>query len=235
MAKYNLPSAFCWTKMQAEAGQSLGEIIHRKELERLSGDGIFFWGIGNSLGQKTQAFKSGQVNIIVFSRMLTKPKKIDTNPDKICFWSKYRDLNGATYNIPAHVLVTSRYSSSRATKSKHYALVCYSDKALRVEHYGSLRSTDYRNLGSHNPRIGSSQVTTIIEQQPIPIIGIKGNDYEINMIAKVTQPYFVTLLEPIVLKEKYASLVDSMGKEDMDKSGFLDGLRQLKKQISAIK
>jgi 4-aminobutyrate aminotransferase-like enzyme len=45
-----VPDIFCWTKMGTEAGQTLGTILRRKELERQAGSGIFAWGIGNSLG-----------------------------------------------------------------------------------------------------------------------------------------------------------------------------------------
>jgi hypothetical protein len=40
---------FVWTRMQDEAGQTLHTIIRRKEAERASGNGEFWWGIGNSL------------------------------------------------------------------------------------------------------------------------------------------------------------------------------------------
>jgi hypothetical protein len=34
-------TAFVWTKMQAEGGQTLSSILAIKEAERLAGDGIF--------------------------------------------------------------------------------------------------------------------------------------------------------------------------------------------------
>jgi hypothetical protein len=40
-----------WSKMQAEAGEPLAAIIARKEVERLAGDGVFFWGMGSALGR----------------------------------------------------------------------------------------------------------------------------------------------------------------------------------------
>jgi hypothetical protein len=42
------PAAFVWTKIQAEAGETLDRILGRKELERLAGNGSFWWGIGES-------------------------------------------------------------------------------------------------------------------------------------------------------------------------------------------
>lgn len=37
----------CWSRMQAEAGQSLDAIVRRKELEREANGGLFLWGVGN--------------------------------------------------------------------------------------------------------------------------------------------------------------------------------------------
>jgi hypothetical protein len=38
-----IPNAFVWTKIEAEGGQSIDRILHRKELERQS-VGTFWWG-----------------------------------------------------------------------------------------------------------------------------------------------------------------------------------------------
>jgi hypothetical protein len=43
-------TAFVWTKMGVESGETLPQIIQRKEAERIAGDGNFWWGIGTSLG-----------------------------------------------------------------------------------------------------------------------------------------------------------------------------------------
>jgi len=45
-----IPDQFVWTKMQTNAGESLENIIRRKELERKAGNGIFWWGVGESKG-----------------------------------------------------------------------------------------------------------------------------------------------------------------------------------------
>ena len=49
---YVNPNAFVWTKIQAEAGQSIKRILNRKELERQASDGTFWWGIGESRSRK---------------------------------------------------------------------------------------------------------------------------------------------------------------------------------------
>ena len=43
-----LTDMVCWTRMQAESGQNIEVIIARKELERRTGGGLFFWGVGNA-------------------------------------------------------------------------------------------------------------------------------------------------------------------------------------------
>lgn len=49
---------FVWTKMGAESGEGLEQIVRRKEAERLQGSGQFWWGIGNSLGPAVRGARS---------------------------------------------------------------------------------------------------------------------------------------------------------------------------------
>ena len=42
--------------MGDEAGQSLNGIIARKDAERALGNGLFYWGIGSSLGTRLWTF-----------------------------------------------------------------------------------------------------------------------------------------------------------------------------------
>ena len=45
----DLPRFFCWTRFGTEAGQPIEQILERKEQERIVNNGLFLWGIGNSL------------------------------------------------------------------------------------------------------------------------------------------------------------------------------------------
>jgi hypothetical protein len=47
MTTTEIQRSFIWTKIQADAGQSVDRILNRKELERQSGK-TFWWGIGES-------------------------------------------------------------------------------------------------------------------------------------------------------------------------------------------
>jgi hypothetical protein len=52
---------FVWSKVNNNAGETIDDIVKRKEAERVAGDGLFYWGIGNSLGEKNlQEMSQGQ-------------------------------------------------------------------------------------------------------------------------------------------------------------------------------
>ena len=57
MTLKDLPKAFCWSKMGAEAGEQLERIIQRKEIERIANRGVFSWGVGTSLGDSLEVFR----------------------------------------------------------------------------------------------------------------------------------------------------------------------------------
>jgi hypothetical protein len=69
----DLTEILCWTRIQAEAGETLPSIVLRKELERSAGDGIFCWGVGNAPALAVTAFARACRDIdVVFSRMKTR-------------------------------------------------------------------------------------------------------------------------------------------------------------------
>lgn len=119
----------CWTRMQAEAGEQLTRIMRRKELERRSGNGVFFWGVGSAPSRAIPALVRTAAAIdVLFSVMKSKVKvKVkDAAPAKVVAWRSYVDADGIIRPIPGHVLVTSRAGS----RGYHYALICRSDTPL---------------------------------------------------------------------------------------------------------
>src|SRR4051794_36935642 len=85
----------CWSRMQSEAGQSLADIVRRKESERLAGQGLFFWGVGNAPSSVTNSLARMLTPIsAVFSIMKGKPKRIDVSPSRTLVWRGYIDLDG---------------------------------------------------------------------------------------------------------------------------------------------
>lgn len=199
-----IPEIFCWTKMGSEAGQSLDAILRRKELERQAGNGMFAWGIGNSLGTSAELARkfspSREVNVL-FTPMKSAPKSTDENPSNLLLWLAYLQRDGRVVDLPGHVLVTSRGGSG---KRVHYALLCRSDAAIIDQVDGSTFDAVYAtNLASSNP-IGASQVTSIVRydqqnggwtknQSPLK------KPYRVAFRAKFSGEGFVRLTHPIVL------------------------------------
>jgi hypothetical protein len=189
------PSVFCWTKMQAEAGQSLAEILQRKNRERSAGDGVFFWGIGNSLGAKIKdLLRYSCAPVVVFSTMRSRPRPEDVSPDGVLCWTGYLDDFGTRHTLPQHVMVLSRARTATGPKKRHYALVCRSTSPLTDACVGRLPLGHFRNLGSASSRVGASQVTAIVEHQH-PICD--GPTYDINFATNLVSPYCVQLIDPV--------------------------------------
>ena len=120
--KLKLPKIFCWSRMGAESGQRLDIILARKELERKAGNGLFIWGVGNSLGNKVWEFvKTVKNPKILFSKIKSNAKSIDYAPESVYSWTSYIDRNGDCYTIPEHALVLSRASTKNSFKKKGIA------------------------------------------------------------------------------------------------------------------
>jgi hypothetical protein len=153
---------FVLTKPGTEAGESLADIVARKEAERVAGKGIFWWGIGSSLGAavcKAAQDAGGKLPLaFVLNNRPSRPKKHDISPAQVFRWTKWQDWNGSARDIPAFAHVTSR---GHELKSAHYALVCYSEKPITFDVKGPAfdPSLCRTALGK---RPGSSQVTALV-------------------------------------------------------------------------
>jgi hypothetical protein len=185
----------CWSRMQAEAGQPLELILARKELERQVGDGVFLWGVGNA--PATIASKLARTNIpvrAVFSVMKSKPKVVDTSPQRVVAWRRFIDADGVERPLAGHVLVTSRGDSAGGPKRTHFALMCRSDEPLTLRRGESFDPTAFRNAGGTGAPVGASQVTALLRR-------VKSSDqstaYEANITAWLTLSYWVRLVDPV--------------------------------------
>lgn len=187
---------FVWTKMGVESGEDLNRIVARKEEERKSGNGIFWWGIGNSLGAsvREQARAQGGQLPIVFSTMLSSPKNIDVSPGIVWRWTKWEDEDGFLRDIPPHVRVISRGDPS---KGKHYALVCLSNEPLRLGNdRHKFDPTQYLTF-SKGKIPGASQVTALLRDTP------REHDvgqYAISLRATLVEPWNPKLASPVPFK-----------------------------------
>lgn len=233
------PLSFVWSKMQAEAGQSLADIVRRKELERAAGGGLFFWGIGSALGESlTRLVHQGDAPVVLFSIMRTPPKKADLDPAGVLLWTHFVDSVGSIQPLPAHALVTSRATTGTGDKRRHYALVCQSDFRLRLERLGALNASHLWNLGSGNTRVGSSQVTAVVEHGALYSDDVPGEGpfYEVNMRARLAFPYFVRLTRPLPVpheaREELTRAIDS-GLTPDDWMARVHHIRSLAEQLNA--
>jgi len=207
MKNTTLPQAFCWTRMGHEAGQGLHGIIARKDAERELGNGIFFWGIGNSLGNRLWEFiNATQRPTVLFSPMKAKPRPTDVAPSKIFVWTSYLDRHGNKHRMPDHVLITSRGTTTTATKTRHYALVCKRTKPLHASQRMSIIRDALRNFGQKS-KIGFSQVTAIVETTAThPSTGLS---YEVSFAAELVPPYHVRLADPVEIPTKVITKVNT--------------------------
>jgi hypothetical protein len=191
MQQMDLPNFFCWTRFGTEAGEPIGSILQRKEMERLANAGIFYWGVGNSVAPGIASLLQRVPRPeLLFSPIKSRPRPVDVAPQRVVRWREAITIAGDQIMFPETVRITSR--ESRA----HYALVCSSTHPLEVATLGRLHFSDLRNLGSGQP-LGSSQVTAVVRRQCDP--GAHRDDaYPIALRAFLVEPYFVRLAAPSV-------------------------------------
>jgi hypothetical protein len=195
---------FVWTKMQTESGIALPNILALKEMERLAGNGIFWWGIGSSLGPAIQeaAEAAGGMLPILFSLMLARPQKKDTAPDEVFIWTAWHDHVGGIRAIPKHVL---EFSRGHDKKKHHYALVCRSNVPLTIGYHGPFDPSRYRTASGKRP--ADSQVTTLLEGS-LDESQFPGN-YHFGFRAVLIKPWAVKLAEPRRLESRERNLLDA--------------------------
>jgi hypothetical protein len=182
-----------WTRMQAEAGQPLEEIVARKERERQRGDGLFFWGVGNAPSRKLPEVVAQCMPVdVVFSVMRSAPKKEDANPSGVVRWRTYLDHHGNLCEIPEHTVVTSKAMTAKGPKTKHYALICRSDAPLHLTEGPPFDPEAFRNLNLAQSRIGFTQVTALVQR----VAPDGSTPYRVNLRAQLVGSYWVRLSDP---------------------------------------
>lgn len=189
-----LPAAFCWTKYGTESGEHPTLIIERKESERRSNRGVFLWGLGNSIRPSLRSLLDITDHPqVLFSPMLSAPSKRDASPTALFVWRHAREMNGRSYDLPPHSLVTSRVNDGER-RPRHFALVCQSDEDLtKTGELASFDRSEVRNLRT-GAIVGSSQVTSVVRfvrQSPA------GRRYRVTFRAELIHPYLVELCAPV--------------------------------------
>jgi hypothetical protein len=191
-----LPAAFCWTRFGAEAGESFGEILARKDVERQAGDGIFYWGIGSAVGRSLKALIARvDTPEVLFSPIASAPRACDVSPGHVVRWTEGQGLHGESMLLPEHARVTSRWDPDRPTTAR-YALVCHSDEPLQLDDHGELCFGALRNLLS-GAGIGASQVTAVVRRDFVQ--PTSGRRYRVALRASLVWPYLVRLASPALV------------------------------------
>lgn len=207
-----LPQTFCWSKFGDESGEPVSRIIERKESERRLNDGVFLWGVGNSLTPSLHQLLARHAEPeVLFTPMLSSAKNCDRSPSSIVLWRDAVGIDGLPYEIPRHSIVTSR--EKPLSRPTHYALVCRAAQPLTEN-----ASTTYfdnhnvRNLRT-GARVGSSQVTAVVSSTlAVPAQG----RYQVRFRAFLTYPFFVTLKDPVQVPDGLrAGLSDSPTNAEM--------------------
>ena len=190
-----LPAAFCWTRFGPEAGEGIEEIIERKERERCANDGIFFWGIGNSVAPAMRELIA-QVDApeVLFSPIKSRPRRVDVAPESVVRWRAGETLSGRRFRLPRGARITSRW---RGSSTLHYALVCRAESQLRFCELGWLSPGSLRNL-LRGTSIGASQVTAVVRREDAED-SENGARYAVALRAQLVEPYFIRLHEPALL------------------------------------
>jgi hypothetical protein len=224
-----IPELFCWAKVGAQSGEGLTAIICRKELERQTGQGSFYWGVGNSVGPAvTELAVDGRHPAVVFSRMRAAPATKESEPGVLLLWRACLDREGKVQALPEHVVITSRAPADPGSPPRpHYALVCTTADTLSTEAKGVMRFNELSNYTTGRP-LGYSHVTTLVKRRAAGAPH-GGPDYPVLMVAALQPPYVVQLQDPVPLPPDIGmSLGSSAAKLDLDGwRRFASGLRKL--------
>lgn len=195
---------FVWTKMQTELGMNLTAILALKEAERLAGGGIFWWGVGTSLGNsvRVRAEESGGTLPVLFSLMLSRPQKRDAKPTGIRLWTQWEDATGR-YDLPANVLEFS--ASHEKERDYHYALVCHSHMPLALASHGAFDPRHCKTVSGKSP--GSIQSTVLLEGDPYK--DHSPGVYHFGFRATLVKPWAVKLVKPRKIASTDTGLFES--------------------------
>ena len=195
-----LPASFCWTRFGPEAGEPIGGILERKERERSSNGGIFYWGIGNALGPGiTELLRTSDQPEVLFSAIRSRPRSKDVSPPVTFRWTLAEGLDGRRFGLPSAVVVHSARDAVDSARP-HYALVCSSDEPLHLQDLGRLQFASLRNLRT-GAMLGASQVTAVVRRLEIP--PTDGAEYVVALRARLVAPYFVKLRDGFPVRTQH--------------------------------
>jgi hypothetical protein len=188
---------FVWSLMGQDAGQPLCEIRTRKEAERKTGRGEFWWGVGTPLGDRveSEAISNGGTLPAVFSPLENQKQALDPNTYVWNGWESI--LTGVQGSIPKHVLLLGgkpdpRYQGQRLRP--YYAQVCRCDTELVLGDHGRFDPARCLTLANGVPPGVSQRAALLTGQVKHP-----HGPYRVAFIAQLVGPWFVRLTRPRLL------------------------------------
>lgn len=153
-----IPQVFVWSRIGPEGGFTLEQIIYWKEMQRSTGNGIFWWGVGNAPAkEKVRAVLQQPRPIVLFS--VQKKQEHGDRRQRI-LWTTYIDTDGTERELGENVHVTSESIPERPQK----AIVAKSQNPIRIESGIGFDLGLVRHYGGKK-RIGQS-VTSVLEKDP---------------------------------------------------------------------
>ena len=205
-----VPQCFVWTRFGIEAGQSISDILRRKEQERNANGGIFYWGIGNAVGPSIhELLRKSDEPEVLFSPIKSAPRRDDVAPESVVAWTAAAGLNGEPYRLPIWSLITSKFNIGRP---RHYALVCRSDSSLvddfdnAAQNVERIAMGELTNIVTGRP-LGSSQVTAVVQRRVQ--LSPSSAEYSVKFRAKLVPPFFIQLSAPRPITLEMACSWDS--------------------------
>lgn len=205
------PKYFVWQIAGTESGKSFDRTIKEKEEQRLAnGEGMFLWGVGNSINFTPLTMKLG-INRpdIIFTHV--KNVQDRDKVDNIRFvWQRAKikkDGKWVEWPMQDGLRVESRYiptaSEEEQRKLSHYALVCYSDTPLRRIAGDSFYRDDLLSLVTGKRYKKASSRTLYTVQLDRLECEDHATEYQCIMRAQAIAPYIVQMHDPYVeVKDK---------------------------------
>lgn len=142
-------------------------------------------------------------------------------PDSIVVWRHYIDKNRVVRPLPPGCVVTSRETTASGKKKAHFALMCASSHQLAISEGDRFDPGAYRN--ATGGKVGASQVTALLRRITATN---EVSAYSINMIATLTESYWVRLLDPLPLApEKLQLLEEAMNINEKDWISLADQIK----------
>jgi len=121
--------SFVWSEISFEAGENPEHTILRKEAERITGSGEFWWGVDAPLGITVEVWaeRNGGTMPVLFSKSRTTEER---HSSQVRIWDTWRSLLHPQIHgrIPDHVVLTSGHDPG--SRQARYAFICRSETMI---------------------------------------------------------------------------------------------------------